>query len=416
MPWELTGNANTNETINFLGTTDNHSLVIRTNNTEALLVNAGGKVGIGTGSPGERLTVGGASLADTKIEVNSGGDQYAALRIKNTQGSWVWQVVPSADSPGGRLRLADETAGREWFAITHTGNVGIGTASPGERLTVGGASLADTKIEVNSGGDQYAALRIKNTQGSWVWQVVPSADSPSGRLRLADETAGREWFAVTHTGNVGIGTVSPTTKLDVAGDIAATGNVNALGNIGGANITGAHVTCLNGLSTIGAVSHTGDMQVNGNVTTSGNITTNGDIFLPGADCAEQFDVTEASQIEPGTVVVIDRDGTLRQSFHAYDKKVAGVVSGAGAYRPGIVLDKQAGAGNRLPIALVGKVYCKVDAAHSPIEVGDLLTTSPTPGHAMKASDPLLAFGAVIGKALRPWSSGYGLIPILIALQ
>jgi hypothetical protein len=158
------------------------------------------------------------------------------------------------------------------------------------------------------------------------------------------------------------------------------------------------------------------MQVNGNVTTSGNITTNGDIFLPGADCAEQFDVAEASQIEPGTVVVIDREGTLRQSLHAYDKKVAGVVSGAGAYRPGIVLDKQAGAGNRLPIALVGKVYCKVDAAHSPIEVGDLLTTSPTPGHAMKASDPLLAFGAVIGKALRPWSSGYGLIPILIALQ
>jgi hypothetical protein len=63
-----------------------------------------------------------------------------------------------------------------------------------------------------------------------------------------------------------------------------------------------------------------------------------------------------------------------------------------------------------------KVYCKVDAQYGPVEVGDLLTTSPTPGHAMKASDLLKAFGAVIGKALRPLASGQELIPILIALQ
>jgi hypothetical protein len=70
----------------------------------------------------------------------------------------------------------------------------------------------------------------------------------------------------------------------------------------------------------------------------------------------------------------------------------------------------------MPVALVGKVYCKVDAQYGPIEVGDLLTTSCTPGHAMKASDPLKAFGSVIGKALRPLEEGQGLIPILIALQ
>ena len=50
--------------------------------------------------------------------------------------------------------------------------------------------------------------------------------------------------------------------------------------------------------------------------------------------------------------------------------------------------------------LVGKVFCKVDGA---IDVGDLLTTSQTPGHAMKATDPQRAFGAVIGKALKSWS-------------
>jgi len=70
----------------------------------------------------------------------------------------------------------------------------------------------------------------------------------------------------------------------------------------------------------------------------------------------------------------------------------------------------------MPIALIGKVYCRVDAEYVPIEVGDLQTTSPTPGHAMKADDHLKAFGAVIGKALRPLRSGQGLIPILIALQ
>jgi hypothetical protein len=68
------------------------------------------------------------------------------------------------------------------------------------------------------------------------------------------------------------------------------------------------------------------------------------------------------------------------------------------------------------LALTGRAFCKVDAQYSPIRVGDLLTTSPTPGHAMKAGDPLKAFGAVIGKAMRPLAEGQGLIPILIALQ
>ncbi|MGE5444409.1 MAG: hypothetical protein ACM3SR_07380 [Ignavibacteriales bacterium] len=115
-------------------------------------------------------------------------------------------------------------------------------------------------------------------------------------------------------------------------------------------------------------------------------------------------------------MVIDQEGALRQSEKAYDKRVAGVISDAGDYKPGIILGKRQSENNRMPIALVGKVYCKVDARYSPIEVGDLLTTSHTPGHAMKADDPLKAFGSVIGKALRSLADGQGLIPILIALQ
>jgi hypothetical protein len=147
-----------------------------------------------------------------------------------------------------------------------------------------------------------------------------------------------------------------------------------------------------------------------------NITVAGDVILTGADCAEEFDIAEAAEIEPGTVVVLDQDGVMYQSQQAYDKRVAGVISGAGNYRPGMILDRHQTQDSRVPIALVGKVYCKVDAQYAPIEVGDLLTTSPTPGHAMKAEDPLRAFGSVIGKALRRLHSGQGLVPILVALQ
>jgi hypothetical protein len=148
----------------------------------------------------------------------------------------------------------------------------------------------------------------------------------------------------------------------------------------------------------------------------GDVSVDGDVLLTGADCAEQFDVDHQERlIEPGTVLVIGADGVLHRSEEAYDTRVAGVVAGAGTYRPGVILDKQQTSANRLSISLVGKVFCKVDGSSGAIEVGDLLTTSNTPGHAMKATDPQRAFGAVIGKALKQWSGGAGLIPILVAL-
>jgi hypothetical protein len=171
----------------------------------------------------------------------------------------------------------------------------------------------------------------------------------------------------------------------------------------------------------------GDVGVTGKLTTSGDVNASGDliakgkltasdVLLSGADCAEQFDAAVLEAAEPGTVLVIDENGAMRPSARPYDRCVAGVVSGAGAYRPAIVMDGASGGGRRTIVALVGKVYCNADAAFGAIEVGDMLTTSPTPGHAMKASDRDLAFGAVIGKALRPLTSGRGLVPILIALQ
>ncbi|NGZ96342.1 MAG: hypothetical protein CV089_09475 [Nitrospira sp. WS110] len=159
-----------------------------------------------------------------------------------------------------------------------------------------------------------------------------------------------------------------------------------------------------------------NMDVQGNVRVTGNISAGGDIILSNADCAEDFDIADAELVEPGTVMVLGDDGALHQSHCAYDKRVAGVVSGAGEYKPGIVLDKRSSDRPRKPVALLGKVFCKVDATQSAIEVGDLLTTSTTPGHAMKVVDSAKALGTIIGKALRPFKEGQGMIPILIALQ
>jgi len=144
----------------------------------------------------------------------------------------------------------------------------------------------------------------------------------------------------------------------------------------------------------------------------------GDIILKNADFAEDFDILESiiGEIEPGSVMVLNNNGQLEACNKPYDKKVAGVISGAGKYKPGIVMDKQTGVKNRLPVALSGKVFCKVDASYGAIEVGDLITSSETVGYAMKASDPNLGFGSVIGKALAPCLDGKGLIPILVSLQ
>jgi hypothetical protein len=152
----------------------------------------------------------------------------------------------------------------------------------------------------------------------------------------------------------------------------------------------------------------------GNVLVTRDLVVNGDVKLAGADLAEQFEVV-GSAVDPGSVVVLAGDDRVTVSNEAYDRRVAGVVSGAGSYRPGIVLDRRPDDG-RCPLALSGKVWCKVDATDAPIEVGDMLTSSAVPGHAMRASDPARAFGAIIGKALERLESGRGLVPVLVALH
>lgn len=143
----------------------------------------------------------------------------------------------------------------------------------------------------------------------------------------------------------------------------------------------------------------------------------GDIVLQNADFAEDFPVQEAALVEPGMVMEIADDGTLRPCDTAYSTRVAGIVSGAGGCKPAIVLGREGDqAPDSKPIALNGKVYCWVDADLGSVLVGDLLTSSATRGHAMKVTDPSRAFGAVLGKALAPLHTGRGLIPMIVTMQ
>ena len=153
----------------------------------------------------------------------------------------------------------------------------------------------------------------------------------------------------------------------------------------------------------------------GDVRVTRNLFVERDVQMRGGRPCRGVWGDRALATEPGSVVVLAGGDQVRVSDQPYDRRVAGIVSGAGNYRPGIVLDCQPHA-NRCSLALTGKVWCKVDADLGPIEVGEMLTTSATPGHAMAALDPAKAFGAVIGKALQPLREGRGLIPILVALQ
>lgn len=165
---------------------------------------------------------------------------------------------------------------------------------------------------------------------------------------------------------------------------------------------------------------TASIVLSADQTGEGRITTQVLQITGGSDLSEQFDVNAINNVlKPGMIVSIDsaNPGELTLSTNAYDRTVAGVLSGAGGVKPGMLMG-QAGsvADGKHPVALTGRVYCHVDASHGAIRPGDLLTTSDTPGHAMKATDHARAQGAIIGKAMSSLESGKGLVLVLISLQ
>ena len=148
----------------------------------------------------------------------------------------------------------------------------------------------------------------------------------------------------------------------------------------------------------------------------------------GADLSEEFDIKAApdvegdappQQVRPGSVVSIDpgNPGKLVVSGQAYDRRVAGIISGAGGVNPGMLMGQSGSiAAGSHPVALTGRVYCWADASNGPIGPGDLLTSSDVPGHAMKVTNYASAQGSIIGKAMTSLPDGKGLVLVLVTLQ
>jgi hypothetical protein len=250
-------------------------------------------------------------------------------------------------------------------------------------------------------------------------QVTESSVLPPGDTATAAQQH-PPVLGISQTNVPAVSGVSDSTGIGVLGQSKSADGVHGESNGSGTSaVSGIHHAGGHGVygkSSGNAGAFDGNVQINGDATISGKLTVNGDIYLPGADCAEQFDAADESSIEPGSLLVVDDSGALKESDGAYDRRVVGVVAGGGKYRPGVILDKGPSDACRVVVSLMGKAYCKVDASFGSIRVGDLLTSSPIRGHAMRADNPSRAFGAVVGKALGPMPIGKGLIPILLALQ
>jgi hypothetical protein len=259
------------------------------------------------------------------------------------------------------------------MTIDTDGDVGLGTTTPQERLTIANVFGPSSGLKITGVGVAGVGMALENLfAGGHKWALVsgdvfnPLIPSLTGNFRIVDDTANATRFVIAPNGNVGIGNLAtPGAKLDVQGNTRTT-----------------------------------------------SITITG-----GADLAEPFPFSSAN-VGEGSVVIIDDEqpGKLKLSARAYDTRVAGIVSGANGVRPGITLSQEGWMDGDQNVALSGRVYVKSDATFGMIKPGDLLTTSDTPGHAMKVADPAKAQGAILGKAMSGLKEGKGMVLVLVTLQ
>jgi hypothetical protein len=322
------------------------------------------------------------------------------------------------------------------FSITNTGTgaaasfnkLGVGTDSVTEGLTVNTGVMIDQAD--NNQGTLDNGLKFGGVD---VWRVVaghPATPPTTGEGIASKRTTGGNQggldfytdkiarISITHAGMVGIGTPQPTRALEIdnGGDVElALRSTDAnVGRIWTMQSSGAKSGTLAG--TFQIVDRTiGKSRLR--IDAAGTVGVNVLEIDGGSDLSEPF-VVAADNAIAGSVVSIDEHnaGQLKLTTHAYDTRVAGIVSGANGVNPGIVLKQRAVLDDGHNIALSGRVYALADATGAAIEPGDLLTSSSTPGRLMKATDRSRSQGAIIGKAMSALPAGEGLVLVLVSLQ
>ena len=316
------------------------------------------------------------------------------------------------DGEGGSLKIYN-AAGQLLVSLGVNGNMTLGgTGSDGD-LAIRDAAA---RPRINMDADNQR-LEVKNTAGNRVVDLGPNGNlilggtSQDGDLVLRDNT-NKDTIAMNgQEANITLGGNGKDGDIWFK-DVDGNDSIHLDGNqanlfMGGNGRDGDIVLFASSENNPDNDAAKSTIHLNGE---------SGDIILRNADCAEEFTVDTARESRPGDVMVLGDDGLLHPCTEAHDSRVVGVISGADLYKPGIVLDRQPDVANRHPIALVGKVCVRVCDENGPIRTGDLLTTSSTSGHAMRASKDTRAFGAVIGKAFANHDGGTGMIPIVIALQ
>jgi hypothetical protein len=422
-------------------------IIDMTGGTYGLTILSNGNAGIGTTSPTAKLTVAGM------IETTSGGVKFPDGTVQTTRGlsAQAPLTLSASFANGGTiegLNLNPSTAingagvhgqGNGGIGVrgVHTGATGTAPGVKGETYSAeaGAAGVLGTVSATSSAAINTAGVRGVNNLGIGVEGVGGASSygvwgkSTSGVGVFGDSNAGVGVYAYSRgQARAGAALQAHNTNSD-RGMAAYLSNSSKFATAHFRNFDSGEVLYLqaNGGPFIRAVNNAENKTVF-SVNYDGTTVTNVLQITGGADFAEQFEVGEAPEaasntsslrIQPGLVVSIDpaNPGKLAVSARAYDRRVAGIISGAGGVKPGMTMS-QAGsvADGHHPVALSGRVYCWAGALNGPIEPGDLLTTSNVPGQAMKVTDHAQAQGAIIGKAMTSLKQGRGLVLVLVTLQ